>query len=181
MIGDQIWMEVDFSELIHQHEQQIVLGQTCYDFLYGEVFNDVPDILAESVDVVAKVALDIAGVLGQSVKIEVRGVVKPQASSGLKADRRGIRQFVLESLIGFDDVVFLPVQNAVQSPQNDKRKNYVPIFVLFENASQNVISDLPDEVDLVLKVVHRFRCSLETAGKIYTHKTKNPAFSLKTG
>jgi hypothetical protein len=65
------------------------------------------------------------------------------------------RQGGLELLKRLDHLVLAWFQHAVQAAQHRERQHYVAVFVVFEDAAQNIVGHLPDEVGPFLEVAHR--------------------------
>ena len=76
MVVHLIRVQIDFGELIAEDEQPIVFVQSLNKRTEVEVLNDIPNILAESVEVVIEVEGDIVGVGFQSRQVVLRGVVE---------------------------------------------------------------------------------------------------------
>ena len=156
VVLDPAGVEVDFGELIHQHEQQVVFGQFGHDFFDAEILDNFTDVFAEPVDVIVEIEFHVPGVLGQAPQIINAGVVELQAVRGLKENLGRVGQDVLELFMCFNDRVFIILKYAVQPSQYHKGKDNIPVFVLLKQAPQNVVGDLPDKIGLVLEVVHMF-------------------------
>ena len=100
-----------------------------------EVFDDVPDILAEAVEVVVEVEADVVGVGFQAGEVVSGSVVE----AGLRLVQNNPRQGfvgddIFEAVVGFNRFVFSVVfrQDAVQPAQHEKGEGDVAVFVGFE-------------------------------------------------
>ena len=71
-----IGVQIDFGKLIAEDEQPVVFVQSLNKPIEIEVFDDVADILTESVEVVLKVEMDIVRVGFESREVVLGGVVE---------------------------------------------------------------------------------------------------------
>ena len=53
-----------------------------------------------------------------------------------------------------DDLVLSVLDHTVQTSQDRERKDDVPILVGFEQSSQNVVTDVPDECRNLVLITH---------------------------
>ena len=130
-----IGVQIDLGELIAEDEQPIVFVQPLDKLVEVEVFDDVPDIFAEAVEVVGEVEADVGGVGFQSGEVVPGGVVE----AGIRLFENDLGQGffgddIFELVVGVDGFVFSVVfrQDAVQTAQHKKREGDVAVFVRFE-------------------------------------------------
>ena len=157
MIVHLIGVQIDLGEFVAEDEQPIVFVQPLDELIEVEVFDNVPDILAEAVEVVAEVEADVVGVGFQTGEVVSGGVVE----AGICLFQNNLRQGffgddIFEAAVGFNGFVFSVVfrQDAVQSAQHEKREGDVAVFVRFEEASEDIVGYVPDEVSEFLVVCH---------------------------
>ena len=157
-----VGVQIDLGELVAKYEQAIVFVQPVDELIQVEVFDDVPDIFAEAVEVVREVEADVVGVGFQTREVVLRGVVEvgvrrvqndPEVceSSGILS---------LNRLYVGNGFVFPVVvcQDAVQPAQNEEGEGDVAVFVGFEQASEDVVGYVPHEVCEFLVVCHKVLC-----------------------
>ena len=157
-----IRVQIDLGELVAEDEQPIVLVQPVDELIQVEVFDDVPDIFAEAVEVVGEVEADVVGVGFQTREVVLRGVV--EAGLRLVQNDPGQGFFgddIFEAVVGVDGFVFPVVvcQDAVQPAQDEEGEGDVAVFVRFEQASEDVVGDVPHEVCEFLVVCHGGFCA----------------------
>ena len=154
-----IRVEIDLGELVAEDEQSIVPVQSVDKLIEVEVFDDVPDILAEAVEVVVEIEPDVVGVGFQAGEVVSGGVVE----TGIRLFQDNLRQGlfgddIFEAVVGFNGFVFSVVfrQDAVQSAQHEEGEGDVAVFVGFEEASEDIVGYVPNEVCEFLVVCHGF-------------------------
>ncbi len=152
-----IRVQIHLGELVAEDEQPIVPVQSIDKLIEVEVFDDVSDILAEAVEVVVEIEADVVGIGFQSGEVVSGGIVE----SGIRLFQNNLRQGFLghdifEAVVGLNRFVFSVVfrQDAVQSAQHEKREGDVAVFVGFEEASEDIVGYVPDEVCEFLVVCH---------------------------
>ena len=135
MVVHLIGVQIDLGELVAEDEQPIAFVQSIDELTEVEVFDDVPHIFAEAVEVVVEVEADVVGVGFQSGEVVLGGVVK----AGLRLVENDLGQGIfgddiLEAVVGFNRFVFSVVfrQDAVETAQHEKREGDVAVFVRFE-------------------------------------------------
>ena len=130
-----IGVQIDLGELVAEDEQPIVFVQPVDELIEVEVFDDVPHILAEAVEVVGEVEADVVGVGFQSGKVVSGGVVKAGIRLVQNDPGQGIfGDDIFEAVVGVDGFVFSVVfrQDAVQTAQDEEGEGDVAVFVRFE-------------------------------------------------
>ena len=152
-----IRVQIDLGELVAEDEQPIVLVQPIDKLIEVEVFDNVPDILAEAVEVVVEIEADVVGVGFQTGEVVLGGVVE----TGIRLFQNYLRQGffgddIFEAVVGFNGFVFSVVfrQDAVQSAQHEKGEGDVAVFVGFEEAPEDIVGYVPDKICEFLVVCH---------------------------
>ncbi len=130
-----IRVQIDLGELVAEDEQPIVFVQSMDELTEVEVFDDVPHILAEAVEVVVEVEADVVGISFQTGEVVLGGVV--EARLRLVENDLGYRFFgdnIFEAVVGVDGFVFPVVfrQDAVETAQHEEGESDVAVFVRFE-------------------------------------------------
>ena len=97
--------------------------------------------------------MNVLRVLSQTVEIEP-GVIEKGGSDFPHDDRRGVIYLGLIFLMETDDFVLPVLNDTVETSQDRERKNDVPVLVGFEQSSQNVITNVPDECRNLVLITH---------------------------
>ena len=130
-----IGVQIDLGELVTEDEQPIVFVQPVDELIKVEVFDDVPDIFAEAIEVVGEVEADVVGVGFKTREVVLRGVVEAGVRRVQNDPGQGFfGDDIFEAVVGVDGFVFPVVfgQDAVQPAQDEEGEGDVAVFVRFE-------------------------------------------------
>jgi hypothetical protein len=119
-VRDAIWMQINFTELLHDFEQQPGFIELDNCVVQVELFQHLTHVGAEAVDVIAEVARKLPGIAEQRVEVIVGGVAKGEPRC---FGQQGIPVFQPFINTGVNLAYLLPRwgKHTVNTPQDSKR------------------------------------------------------------
>jgi hypothetical protein len=145
MVVNDIRMKVNLRELVYQGVEFLVLDKFVHWFVHLKVLQDLVNIIRETTEVVIEVRSNFIGFTLQSLKVIVR-IVEEGKTRFLLDDWRDIIQTTfLEFLVKRDNLILVGFNQTVQSSEDNKGENDIPILVRFEQPSQFIVTNSPNE------------------------------------